>query len=131
MNEKIVDISKEREESTCWQDSEDDRFSEEVGGEEDSVTEVNIAEDHEDKGGSEEGDLSDVSDENLPAITTNGRRASGNLEEGERRGFLGDTSSQQIDNDTEMAISISSDESESASPSKKKTKKLRKVCVYD
>ena len=89
-----------------------------------------MTEEHEDKGGSEEGELTDVSDENLQTITAKGRTASGNLEEGGRCGFPGDANSQQIDNDIKMAISISSDEGD-ASPSKNKTKKLRKACVHD
>lgn len=132
LNDKIGDISKERKESTGWQESEEDNFSEEVGEEEESVTEVERAVENEDKRGSEEGELSDVSDENLPAITKKGRSASENLNEGERRSFAGVTISQQIDNDTEMAISLSSDEDcDDASPSTSKTKKLRKVCIHN
>ena len=66
LNDKIGDISKERKESTGWQESEEDNFSEEVGEEEESVTEVERAVENEDKSSSEEGELSDVSDENLP-----------------------------------------------------------------
>lgn len=131
LNDKIGDISKERKESTGWQESEEDNFSEEVGEEEESVTEVERAVENEDKSGSEEGELSDVSDENLPAITKKGRSASENLNEGERRSFAGVAISQQID-DTEMAISLSSDEDcDDASPSTSKTKKLRKVCIHN
>lgn len=130
LNDKIGDISKERKESTGWQESEEDNFSEEVGEEEESVTEVERTVENEDKSSSEEGELSDVSDENLPAITKKGRSASENLNEGERRSFAGVAISQQIDNDTEMAISLSSDEDcDDASPSTSKTKKLRKVCI--
>ena len=87
---------------------------------------------NEDKSSSEEGELSDVSDENLPAITKKGRSASENLNESERRSFAGVAISQQIDNDTEMAISLSSDEDcDDASPSTSKTKKLRKVCIHN
>ena len=110
-------------------DSDGDSFSEEVEEkEEDSVSEVDMAEEIEDETASEEGDLRDSLGENISAITNKGRSESGNLKQGERSGFPGDARSQQIENDTEVAISISSDEND-ASPLKSKTIKLRKVFV--
>lgn len=91
----------------------------------DSVTEVV----NEDKSGSEKGELRNLSNENLRAVIRKGRSASGNLREGERRGFPGDQSSQQT-HDTKMVISITSDEDD-ASPSRNKPRKLKKLYVHD
>ena len=121
-------LNRKRSESPIWLDSEKDGVSEEAEAEENSFTEVGMAEDNEDNSGSEEVELSDFSDETLPAIAKTGRSANGNLKESGRRGFPGDPSFQQIDKDSKMNISISSDE-DHASLSENKAKKQRKVCV--
>lgn len=76
-----------RNESPIWLDSEEDGVSEQVEGEENSFTEVGMAEANEDKSGSDEVELSDFLDETLPAIAKRGRSEDGNLRESGRRGF--------------------------------------------
>lgn len=121
-------LNRKRNESPIWLDSEEDGVSEEAEAEENIFTELGMAEDNEDRSGSKEVELSDFSDETLPAIAKRGRSANGNLKESGRRGFPGDASFQQIDKDSKMSNSISSDE-DHASLSENKAKKQRKVCV--